>query len=180
MTRAVALLRAVNIGPHGKVAMADLKVLFAAEGFSGVSTLLQSGNVVFSAGTGTGPAIEGRIEAALAERLGLKTDVMVRTAEEWAAIVAGNPYSQMAADDPGHLVVMALKSAPKAGGLESLRKAIAGRETAETGGREAYLTYPDGIGRSKLSVVLIERHLGTRGTGRNWNTVLKIAAALGS
>jgi uncharacterized protein (DUF1697 family) len=36
-----------------------------------------------------------------------------------------------------------------------------------------YICYPDGIGRSKLTV---EPKLKVSGTARNWNTVQKLAA----
>jgi uncharacterized protein (DUF1697 family) len=69
---------------------------------------------------------------------------------------------------------MVLKDAPKAGAVKALQAAITGREIVRAHGREAYLVYPDGIGPSKLTHALIEKTLGTRGTGRNWNTVLKL------
>ena len=70
---------------------------------------------------------------------------------------------------------MPLKTAPAAGALERLRAAIKGPEGVELIGRNAYLVYPDGIGRSKLTIGVIEKALGVRGTGRNWNTVVKLA-----
>ena len=60
--------------------------------------------------------------------------------------------------------------------VKALRAAIRGRETIEAVGKQLYVVYPDGVGQSKLTHALIERHLGTRATGRNWNTVLKLAA----
>ncbi len=75
---------------------------------------------------------------------------------------------------------MVFKRAPKPADVEALRAAITGREVVEAVGAHAYLVYPDGIGRSRLTTALIERTLGTRGTGRNWNTVLKLAALAAS
>jgi uncharacterized protein (DUF1697 family) len=72
---------------------------------------------------------------------------------------------------------MPLKEKPAAGALDALRAAIRGRETVELMGQDLYITYPDGIGRSRLTNALIEKTLGARGTGRNWRTVLKIAEA---
>ena len=177
MARWVALLRAVNLGPHGKLPMAALRKLLADLGFDDVRTIVQTGNAVFEA-DGKADAIEAKIEGALAEQLGLKTIVMVRSVAKWRAAVEANPYPAMARDDPAHLVLLALKAKPDAGRLEDLRAAIKGNETVELNGAEAYLTYPDGIGESKLTPAVIERKLGVSGTARNWNTVLKIAAAL--
>lgn len=175
----VALLRAVNLGSHNKIAMSDLHDLLDALGYRDVKTLLQSGNVVFSARKASGSDVELSLERGAAKNLGLITDFFVRTAAEWRAIVDGNPFMREAKKDPAHLVLLAMKSAPVPAAISSLALAIKGREAVEVRGSHAYAFYPDGIGRSKLSVALIERKLGTRVTGRNWNTVLKIGALLG-
>jgi uncharacterized protein (DUF1697 family) len=73
---------------------------------------------------------------------------------------------------------MFLKSAPGPAKAGSLRAAIRGREVVRTDGQQTYITYPDGIGRSRLTTSVIEEKLGVRGTGRNWNTVLKLQAML--
>ncbi|MEZ5289071.1 MAG: hypothetical protein R2712_30565 [Vicinamibacterales bacterium] len=75
-------------------------------------------------------------------------------------------------------MLFCLKSTPARGAAAALGAAIAGRRTREVHGREAYLTYPDGIGNSKLTITRIERALDATGTGRNWNTVRKIDALL--
>jgi uncharacterized protein (DUF1697 family) len=175
MTIQIALLRAVNIGPHGKVAMADLKAMLAAMGFE-ARTLLQSGNVVFDGGRQAGATVEALLEAEAAKQLKLKTDFFVRSAAEWDAAIKANPFPAEAKGDPGHLVVYALKDAAKATDVGKLQGAIKGRETVAAVGRQLYAVYPDGIGRSKLTIATIEKALGTRGTGRNWNTMLKLQA----
>ena len=71
---------------------------------------------------------------------------------------------------------MALKAAPTAAAIKALSEGYNGPETIHVAGRDAYLIYPEGIGRSKLTNALIERKLGVAGTARNWNTVLKLAA----
>jgi uncharacterized protein (DUF1697 family) len=71
---------------------------------------------------------------------------------------------------------MFLKEAPSREDVIALQTAIKGREVVRAEGRHAYIVYPDGVGRSRLTNALIERKLGTRGTGRNWNTVLKLGA----
>jgi len=71
--------------------------------------------------------------------------------------------------------VMFLKTSPSRDAVTALQNAIKGREVVKAEGRQAYLVYPDGVGRSRLTTALIEQKLGTRGTARNWNTVLKLA-----
>jgi uncharacterized protein (DUF1697 family) len=172
----VALLRAVNLGAHNKVAMRDLCELVTGLGMQDARSLLQSGNLVFRSDVSTTTRLERLLEDAAAKQLSLKTDFFVRSAEDWQAIVAGNPFPQEAERDPGHLLVLFLKDAPDGAAVTALQKAITGREVVRATGRQAYVVYPDGVGRSRLTNVLIEKKLGTRSTGRNWNTVLKLAA----
>jgi uncharacterized protein (DUF1697 family) len=174
----VALLRAVNLGPHNKVSMADLKQVAHALGFSSAHTLLASGNLLFEASARSSAGLEKQLETALAKELELKTPVVVRSAAEWRALVDANPFPTEAKKDPGHLVAMALKGEPVKGAVAELSKAIVGREKVEAGKRDLYITYPDGIGESKLTIQVIEKRIGVSGTARNWNTVLKILAKL--
>jgi len=156
--------------------MADLRAMFEALGHAGARTWLQSGNVVFVAGERDAAQMETRFEGECQARLKLKVDVVVRTAAEWNSLVARNPFRREAVNDPGHLLVMCLKEKPAKGRVAALRAAIRGRERIEGLGRELYIHYIDGVGTSKLTTALIEKTLGTRGTARNWNTVLKLSA----
>ena len=172
----IALLRAVNVAGHQGVAMSDLRASLIELGFAQPRTLLQSGNLIFDAGRKAGPALERLIEQKLALRFNLRTDIMVRSAAEWASVVAGNPFRDEAARDPARLVVVFLKSKATARAFDELRAAVTGPEIVHGDGQQAYIVYPDGIGRSRLTAALIERKLATRGTARNWNTVMKLAA----
>jgi uncharacterized protein (DUF1697 family) len=176
----IGLLRAVNLGSHNKVGMADLKELLGALGFKDARSLLQSGNLVFDSGAKKGAALEALLEAEAKKRLGLDTDFFVRTASEWQALIADNPFPEEAKRDPGHLVALCCKEAPTPAGVAALQAAIKGREVVRAKRRQAYLVYPDGIGNSRLTAAVIEKHLGTVGTGRNWNTVLKLGALVGA
>ncbi len=178
MTRHVALLRAINLAGKRTVGMAALRDLFADLGLSRVRSLLQSGNMVFESDRKTPARLEGMFEAATLGRLGVQTEYFVRTSREWKDVLSRNPFPAQAREDPGHLLVVALKKAPAAAAVAALQSAIRGREIVQAVGRQAYIVYPDGVGRSKLTAALIESKLGTRGTARNWNTVVKIAAAL--
>lgn len=93
------------------------------------------------------------------------------------SIIARNPYRDEAERDPGHLVVMFLKSVAKAKDIKGLQLASTGPEIIRAKGRELYIVYPSGIGRSRLTNALIERKLGTRGTARNWNTLFEACAS---
>jgi len=177
----IALLRAVNLGGKTMVAMAELRAMAEALGFAEVRTLQQSGNLVFEArAKRSTDAIEKTLEAESENRFGRPIDFFVRDGKEWARLIADNPFPAEARRDPGHLVVMALKDAPSAAAVKALQAAIKGRESVRAVGRRAYIVYPDGIGRSKLTNAVIEKALATRATGRNWNTVLKMAELVGA
>jgi len=178
MSKHVALLRGINVSGRNKIAMADLRQLAESLGLGEPRTLLQSGNLVVDAGRRTTAALEKLLETETSKRLGVAVDFMVRTAVEWHAIVAANPFPKEAKSDPSHLVVLCLKNAPKGDDVKALQADIKGPEVVRCAGRELFAVYPAGIGDSKLTNAMIEKRLGTRGTGRNWNTVLKLEAML--
>lgn len=172
----IALLRGVNVAGRRMIAMSELRDFLAALGYDRPRSLLQSGNLVFGAAARPRVELEQRLEREAGKRLDLRTEFFVRTDREWQSIIARNPFPDEAARDPGHLVVLFLKDALTKPAVETLRAAITGREIVHADGRHLYAVYPDGIGRSRLTNALIDSRLGTRSTGRNWNTVLKLAA----
>jgi uncharacterized protein (DUF1697 family) len=172
----VALLRGINVGGHNKVAMSDLRDFFGDLGFVGVKSLLQSGTLVFKSNGQTGAVLEHLLEKESAKRLGLSVDYVVRSAAELERIVARNPFPKEAKSDPSHMLVMFLKAAPPDETVNALRESIKGPEVVRGDGKQLYVVYPSGIGRSKLTGTWIERKLALKGTARNWNTVLKLAA----
>ncbi len=176
MTIQIALLRGVNVGGHKAVAMSELRDLLTQLGFESARSLLQSGNLVFRGDSRTDAELERLLEAEADKRLGLHADFLIRSAKEWREVVARNPFRKEAERDPSHLVVMFLKSATNTKDVKAVQEAIAGSEIIRADGRHLYIVYPDGIGRSRLTNALLEKSLGIRGTARNWNTVLKIAA----
>lgn len=173
----VALLRAVNLGPHQRIVMADLRAIGEKCGWSKVRTVVQTGNLLFETKQQRVSALEQQLEAALAKAFGLSTPVLVRSAKDWRAALEANPFPRQAKSDPSHLVIMVLKAKCSAGALETLRAAIVGRERVELVGQQLYAVYPDNIGESKLTSALIERKLGVTGTARNWNTARKVLDA---
>ena len=174
MTTYISVLRAINLGAHNRIAMGDLRAMLEKLGLEDPKTLVQSGNVVFRSSSASCDKIEKLLEAASTKHLGVTTDYFVRSSKEWQAIIEANPFPAEATSDPGHLVMMCLRDAPSAAAVKALQAAIKGREIVKAKGKSAYFVYPDGIGRSKLTIQVIEKALGTRGTARNWNTVLKL------
>jgi uncharacterized protein (DUF1697 family) len=154
--------------------MTDLRNLLGQLGFDDVKSLLQSGNVVFGSRARTGAELERFLEAEALKRFAIEIDFFVRAPEEWKSIIRQNPFRKEAELDPGRLVVMLLKSPPQAADVAALQAEISGPEIVQAKGRQLYAFYPNGQGRSRLTNAMIERKLG-RCTGRNWNTVLKLA-----
>lgn len=175
MRRLAGLLRAVNVGGR-KVLMEDLRRVAAEAGFDAPSTLLASGNLLF--GTELAPDEAGRrLEAAIVEKIGVATDVMVRDVDDLAAVMAQNPFARQAQDEPNRLMAMFLSGEPQEA-LGVLDDACAAGEAVRPGPGCLYIWYPAGAGTSKLTNVVIERRLKVRGTARNWNTVGKLRALL--
>jgi uncharacterized protein (DUF1697 family) len=172
----IALLRAVNVGGRKPVPMSDLRGWLEELGFSDVRSVLQSGNVVFRSDAVVGTDIERFLEAEAAKRLQLHTDFFARTVPEWKRIVESNPFGEEAERDPGHLLILFLKDVPDSANVEALQASISGPEIVRFDGRNAYAVYPAGIGQSRLTTAAIEKKLGMRCTGRNWNTVRKLFA----
>jgi uncharacterized protein (DUF1697 family) len=172
----LALLRGINVGGHRPVAMSDLRDFLTQLGFAEPRSLLQSGNLLFRGGGQDCAELERLLETEADRRLGLRTDFLVRTAKDWKAVIASNPLRDEAERSPSRFIVMLLKDAPDASRVEALQAAVAGEEIVRAGGKQLYIVYPAGIGVSRLTNSLIEKKLGTRGTARNWNTVLKLGA----
>ena len=168
----VALLRAVNVGGTGKLAMTRLKEICADLGFTDAATYIQSGNVIFRA-TPAEKTVKAKLEKALAAEIGKPCGVMVRTAAELEAILESNPFKKAA---PNRVIVVFLDEAPEANALATVR--VPGTEELSRVGRELFVHFPDGMGTSKLKVPF-----AAIGTGRNVNTVTKLlamATAMGS
>jgi uncharacterized protein (DUF1697 family) len=153
--------------------MTDLRNFITKVGLQDARSLLQSGNLIFTSNVRTGAELERFLESEAAERLSLEVDFFVRTPEEWKAVIRQNPFRKEAERDPGHLIALFLKSAPDPEDVAALQADVNGAEIVKAKGKQAYIFFPDGQGRSKLTTAIIEKRLG-RGTGRNWNTVLKL------
>jgi uncharacterized protein (DUF1697 family) len=169
-----ALLRGINVGRNKRLGMAELRALMEGLGHASVRTHLQSGNVVFESPKRSARPLEGAIEKAIAEELGLDVTVMVRRSDELAAVVDRSPYGDRT-DDPKKVHVAFLSQAPKAAAVNAFDAREFAPDELEVAGREVYLLYPNGYARSKLTNAVLEKQLGVRATSRNWRTVKALA-----
>ena len=174
MTTCASLFRGINVGGHQSVRMDELKGLHESLGFKDVVTYIQSGNVVFSSDDADMAQLPRHIEDGFAQKFGFHVQVMVRTAAEFREIIENNPFQDQPAREPKWVVVLFLETRPDRTALEDLQKAYIGPEEFYLTGQELYIYYANGIGRSKLTLSLLEKKLKTYGTARNWNTILQL------
>ncbi len=174
MTRCMSLFRGINVGGHQAVPMNELKALHEALGLKDVVTYIQSGNVVFTSDDADLAQLPRQIEVGFAKKFGFQVKVMVRTSAELQDIIDNNPFQNQTMKEPKLMVVLFLATRPESTAMEDLQKTYVGPEELCLIGQELYAYYPNGIGRSKLSLTLIEKKLKTIGTGRNWNTILQL------
>jgi uncharacterized protein (DUF1697 family) len=169
--RYVVLLRGINLGRARQVGMADLRAVLEERGHGGVRTHLRSGNVLLDS-----PMAEvdlaRDVEEALRGRFGFEVPTVVRTGAEVAAVVAADPFGDVATD-PARYAVTFLAHPPAGDRVAALPPAEEGRYRVL--GRELYLWLPGGLGRAQMAGWPWDRLLGVPGTTRNWNTVRKLA-----
>jgi uncharacterized protein (DUF1697 family) len=177
MKRWAAMLRGINLGKR-QLKSAELKAVVEGLGFTDVKTILASGNVVFSAEKTDAAMLEHELHEALEKDTGLKSDVFVRDRAEIDAAMQANPFPEVARDRPSQLVVMFHRDPVEQAPLDALAEIYDGPERLACVGRELFIDFPNGQGESKLIAAMPKAKFSKRNTGRNWNTVAKILAAL--
>ena len=172
----IILFRAMNTGGV-RAPVTEQRAMAEAMGLNNPRTLLASGNLVVE--SDRDPAdLEAAIEAETEVRFGRRIETLARTPAGWAAMMAANPFADAATSDPTRLLVMVMKSEIKPGAVDALRAFATGDEAVEAAGGNLFFWHPHGIGSSRMAEKAQPRLTGI-GTGRNWNTVLKLAAMVG-
>jgi len=179
----VALLRGINVGGNKKVAMADLRALVAELGHAGVSTYINSGNVLFTPPPGQDcAAMAADMSAAIAGKLGVSCSVLVLTRDELAGVIGVNPYPDEPDPKRVHAVFLSVPPGPELlGKIDAAVAAAAAkgsRDSVRSTERALYLHTPDGFGRSEVAEATMKivgaPKSGVAGTARNWATVNKL------
>ena len=168
MTVYICLLRGINVGGK-RMKMADVRDMFKSIGYPDVQTLLASGNVIFEADA-TPDTLVPEIEAAIIEKFGFESKIIIRTADQLEKIITDNPFS-VDELEPKFLHVNFMRSTPSQETIDTFQQDHSTSEIVHVIGQEAYIYYTDGAGRSKFN---LEKSLNVIGTARNWNTVLKL------
>ncbi|QNI32334.1 DUF1697 domain-containing protein [Alloacidobacterium dinghuense] len=174
MTVVISMLRGVNLGGQKIIKMEALRALYESLKFEDVATFIQSGNVVFRTKERDLRKIAKRIGDGIEKGFGFRPEVVLRTAEEMRGVVVRNPFAGRQEIEPSKLLVWFLGSAPDDVARKKVFTVKIEQEELRLEARELYIYFPDGQGKSKLSLPAVDRALKVLGTGRNWNTVRKL------
>jgi uncharacterized protein (DUF1697 family) len=177
MTTYVVLLRGINLGKNKRIKMGDLRDALTAVGLENAQTLIQSGNVVVDSNADKAALVD-IVETTIESTFGFRSTVIARTAAEFRSLLADHPFTSEQIEDSRFVHVEFCRDKPDRDGFDALQEGHEGPEELKLVGRELYVYYPEGSGRSKLTNSVFEKHLGTPTTSRNWNTIEKIAAIL--
>lgn len=173
----VILLRAVNLGGYGKLPMAEFRTMLTGLGFARVETYIQSGNAVVDA-KGSPAKVAQAVAAGLEKIMGASPGVVVRTREQMERLIRENPFAAEAAATGALVHVAFLAGPPAAEARTALDRIVQQypkrRDRYHLADDHIYLHLPDGAAETKFSGKTLDRALGVMGTGRNWNTVLKL------
>lgn len=169
----IALLRGINLGPRNKIAMADLRELLGSLGLEDVRTHILSGNAIFTSRRRSIPRLEQQIERAIKDRFGHEIRVLIRTADELAAVVDDNPLTERT-NDGSQLFALFLERDPDPKRMDDIDADALVPEQFRLGDRVIYALVRQGFQGSKLFGVLSDKRLGVAMTNRAWNTVTKL------
>jgi uncharacterized protein (DUF1697 family) len=171
----ISMLRGVNVGGHHKIKMEALRALYESLKFEDPRTYVQSGNVIFRSKEKNSAALAKKIQDAIERTFGFRPEVILRTTNELRKAIAANPFTGRDLE-PGKILVTFLAGEAGPEARANLLRLKAHPEELHLKGRELYIYFPDGAGKSKLPWSQVEKLLLTTGTARNWNSVTKMLA----
>jgi uncharacterized protein (DUF1697 family) len=171
----ISMLRGVNVGGHNKIKMDALRALYESLKFEDPRTYVQSGNVIFRTKEKNSAALAKKIQSAIEGKFGFRPEVILRTTDEMRSAIATSPFAGRNLE-PGKTLVTFLARDPGTGASETLRSLKDFPEELHLLGRELYIYFPNGAGKTKLPWSKVEKLFNTTGTARNWNSVTKMLA----
>jgi uncharacterized protein (DUF1697 family) len=170
----ISMLRGVNVGPHNRIKMDDLRTLYESLQLQEPRTYVQSGNVIFRTKQSNLGSLGKRIQDGISKKFGFRPEVIIRTAEEVTQSLGANPFRDRRDIEPSKLLITFLAAEPPAEAQTNIRTLKIQREELHLIGRELYIYFPDGIGTSKIPWSSVEKFLKVTGTARNLNSVMKM------
>lgn len=172
----ISMLRRVNVGPHNRIKMDTLRAVYESLGLENPQTYVQSGNVIFRTKEKNLARLSKKIQEAIEKKCKCRPEVILRTTEEIRKAVAASPFAYRPELEPGKILVTFLAGDPPEGTEKSIESFKKYPEELHLKGRELYIYFPNGAGRSKLPWASVDKWLKVTGTARNWNSVTKMLA----
>lgn len=170
----ISMLRGVNLGARNRIKMDDLRALYESLQLQQPCTYVQSGNVIFHANEKSQARLAQKIQEGIGNQFGFRPEVILRTTKELKQSLAANPFRARRDIEPSKLLITFLSAKPGPEAQAVIRNLKVRREELYLIGRELYIYFPDGIGKSKLPWSSVERLLNVTGTARNLNSVVKM------
>jgi len=167
----ISMLRGVNVGGHNQIKMDALRELYLSLKLEDARTYVQSGNVIFRTKEKNLAKVAAKIQDAIEKKFGFRPEVVLRTTEEVRSAVAASPFAKRTELEPGKILFSFLTAEPGDEARTNLAELKKYPEELHLMGRELYIYFPDGAGKSKLPWSQLERLLKVNGTARNLNSV---------
>ncbi|RUV22141.1 DUF1697 domain-containing protein [Mesorhizobium sp. M7A.F.Ca.MR.245.00.0.0] len=174
----VALLYSIILGEGRRVVMADLKAMAEELGLNNPRTLVATGNLVFEAPVTDIADLEQWLEAAFEKTFGRHVDIIVRGAEDWLKLAAGNPFPADSAKAGDQVAVRVMRKPAPEEAVTALQAYAAEDEKVTSLGGDIWVVFSRERPSSRLLAAMNHKRMGT-GTSRNWNTVRRLAEMLG-
>lgn len=172
----ISMLRGVNVGPHNRIKMDELRAVYKRLGFEDPQTYVQSGNVIFRAEDKNLKQISAKIQDGIEKKFKFRPEVIVRTADDFRKAIAASPFADRPSLEPSKILVTFLSGPPAREAHTVFEKFRDHPEEIHLKGTELYIYFPNGAGKSKLPWASVEKLLKVTGTARNWNSVTKMLA----
>ena len=172
----ISMLRGVNVGPHNRIKMDELRAVYKRVGFDDPRTYVQSGNVIFRTKDKDIKQIALKIQDGIEKKFKFRPEVIVRSADDLRRAIAASPFADRPSLEPSKILVTFLSGPPAREAHTVFEKFRDYREEIHLRGAELYIYFPNGAGKSKLPWSSVEKLLKVTGTARNWNSVTKMLA----
>jgi uncharacterized protein (DUF1697 family) len=170
----ISMLRGVNLGAHNRIKMDALRDLYKSLKLEDAHTYVQSGNIIFRTKEKNLATLAKKIQSAIEREFGFSPEVILRTVDELRQAIAANPFAKRRDVEPGKLLITFLAAEPGPEAYSTLLGLKAYPEELHLKGRELYIYFPNGAGKSKLPWSSVEKLFKVTGTARNLNSATKM------
>tara|TARA_B110000211_G_C13758789_1_gene412164 strand:+ start:79 stop:609 length:531 start_codon:yes stop_codon:yes gene_type:complete len=171
--RYIALLRGINVSGQKIIKMAELREFLTDSGFKNVSTYIQSGNIIFESDKANISILEDTVKETIERHYGFIVPTIVLTLPSVKNAIEKQSFNNI---DDKKLYLTFLSHKPINDGIEELKKYQTNGEELKLIGSVLYIYSPNGVGKSKLTLKVIEKKLAVSATSRNWRTCGKLLA----